>query len=39
MPQTDGLTFLSKMKETDPNLKSVTISAYENMDDIHAVMN
>jgi len=39
MPGMDGLTLLSKIKEIDPYLKSVIISAYGDMENIRTAMN
>src|SRR5260370_2576933 len=39
MPVMDGLTLLSKVKEIDPLLRTVMISAYGDMPNIRAAMN
>ncbi len=39
MPEMDGLTLLSKIKEEHHLLKSVIVSAYGDMDNIRAAMN
>src|ERR1044071_1341635 len=39
MPEMDGLTLLSKLKEVNPLLKSVIVSAYGDMDNIRTAMN
>lgn len=39
MPEMDGLTLLSKIRESRPVLKSVIISAYGDMDNIRTAMN
>lgn len=40
MPQMDGLTLLSKLKElNNPGLKTVIVSAYGDMDNIRTAMN
>lgn len=40
MPEMDGLTFLSKLSETAyPNLKTVMVSAFNDMDNIRTAMN
>ncbi|MGB7842572.1 MAG: adenylate/guanylate cyclase domain-containing protein [Salinimicrobium sp.] len=39
MPEMDGLTLLSKIKETNSLLKSIIVSAYGDMDNIRIAMN
>lgn len=39
MPEMDGLSLLSKIRESRPVLKSVIISAYGDMDNIRTAMN
>jgi len=39
MPEMDGLTLLSKLKEQNGSLKSVIVSAYGDMDNIRTAMN
>jgi class 3 adenylate cyclase/FixJ family two-component response regulator len=39
MPEMDGLTLLTKLKEINPLLKSVIVSAYGDMDNIRTAMN
>lgn len=39
MPEMDGLTLLSKLKEQSPIIKSVIVSAYGDMDNIRTAMN
>ena len=39
MPEMDGLTLLSRIKEMNPLLKSVIVSAYGDMDNIRTAMN
>lgn len=39
MPEMDGLTLLSKLKEQSPLIKSVIVSAYGDMDNIRTAMN
>lgn len=39
MPEMDGLTLLSKLKESNPLIKSVIVSAYGDMDNIRTAMN
>ncbi len=39
MPEMDGLTFLSKLKEIKPDLKAVIVSAYGDMKNIREAMN
>ncbi len=39
MPEMDGLTFLSKLKEIKPELKAVIVSAYGDMKNIREAMN
>ena len=39
MPEMDGLTFLTKLKELDPVIKAVIISAYGDMENIRTAMN
>ena len=39
MPEMDGLTLLDKLREVDPNLKAVVISAYGDMKNIRTAMN
>lgn len=39
MPEMDGLTFISKLDEINPMLKTVMVSAYGNMKNIRAAMN
>jgi len=39
MPEMDGLTLLTRIKEVNPILKSVIISAYGDMDNIRTAMN
>ena len=39
MPEMDGLTLLQQIPSVDPNIKSVIISAYGDMENIRAAMN
>lgn len=39
MPEMDGLTLLSRIKETNSLLKSIIVSAYGDMDNIRIAMN
>ncbi len=39
MPEMDGLTFLSKLKEIKPEMKAVIVSAYGDMKNIREAMN
>lgn len=39
MPEMDGLTFISKLDEINPMLKTVMVSAYGNMKNIRVAMN
>ena len=39
MPEMDGLTLLSKLKELSPIIKAVIVSAYGDMDNIRTAMN
>lgn len=39
MPEMDGLTFLSRLNETCPLVKTVIVSAYGDMDNIRTAMN
>lgn len=39
MPGMDGLTFISKLKEINPRIKTVMVSAYGNMENIRKAMN
>lgn len=39
MPRMDGLTLLSKVKESNPLLKTVIISAYSDLENIRTAMN
>jgi two-component system, NtrC family, sensor kinase len=39
MPEMDGLTLLNKLSEVDPNLKTVVLSAYGDMNNIRKAMN
>ena len=42
MPEMDGLTFLSKLNDNDqknPNLKTIMVSAFNDMDNIRTAMN
>jgi len=39
MPEMDGLTLLEKIKEINPTLRSVMLSAYGDMSNIRAAMN
>ena len=39
MPQMDGLTLLQQIPEVDPNIRSVIISAYGDMQNIRTAMN
>lgn len=39
MPQMDGLTLLTELKEKNPLLKSVIVSAYSDMENIRTAMN
>jgi class 3 adenylate cyclase/FixJ family two-component response regulator len=39
MPEMDGLTFLTKLSESSPMIKTVMVSAYGDMDNIRTAMN
>ena len=39
MPEVDGLTLLKKIKETNPMIRSIMLSAYGDMPNIRAAMN
>jgi DNA-binding NtrC family response regulator len=39
MPEMDGLTLLQKIKEINPMMRSVMLSAYDDMSNIRAAMN
>lgn len=39
MPEMDGLTFLTKLNESSPLIKTVMVSAYGDMDNIRTAMN
>ncbi|MFN0214179.1 MAG: PP2C family protein-serine/threonine phosphatase [Saprospiraceae bacterium] len=39
MPEMDGITFISKLDEINPRLKTVMVSAYGNMKNIRSAMN
>jgi adenylate cyclase len=39
MPEMDGLTLLSRLKESNPLIKSVIVSAYGDIDNIRTAMN
>ncbi len=39
MPQMDGLTLLEQIPKVDPNVRSVIVSAYGDMDNIRTAMN
>ena len=39
MPQMDGLTLLEQIPKVDPNIRSVIISAYGDMENIRTAMN
>src|SRR4029079_12140076 len=39
MPEMDGLTLLSRLKEMSPLIKAVIVSAYGDMDNIRTAMN
>ncbi len=39
MPEMDGLTLLSRLRESNPLIKSVIVSAYGDMDNIRSAMN
>ena len=39
MPEVDGLTLLKKIKETNPLIRSIMLSAYGDMPNIRAAMN
>ena len=39
MPQMDGLTLLEQIPEVDPNIRSVVVSAYGDMQNIRTAMN
>src|SRR5687768_5522924 len=39
MPEMDGLTLLNKLKELNPLIKAVIVSAYGDMDNIRTAMN
>ena len=39
MPKMDGLTFISKLKEINPMIKTVMVSAYGNIENIRKAMN
>lgn len=39
MPEMDGLTLLEKLREVNPNFKSIVISAYGDLENIRSAMN
>ena len=39
MPEIDGLTLLNKLRESNPLVKTVMVSAYGDMDNIRTAMN
>ena len=39
MPQMDGLTLLQQIPKVDPNIRSIIVSAYGDMDNIRTAMN
>ena len=39
MPQMDGLTLLQQIPKVDPNIKSIIVSAYGDMENIRTAMN
>lgn len=39
MPEMDGLTFIERLKDLDPTIKAVVVSAYDDMTNIRAAMN
>lgn len=39
MPEMDGLTFIERLKDLDPIIKAVVVSAYDDVTNIRAAMN
>lgn len=39
MPEMDGLTFIERLKDLDPTIKAVVVSAYDDTTNIRAAMN
>ncbi|HEY9669683.1 MAG TPA: response regulator, partial [Coleofasciculaceae cyanobacterium] len=39
MPEMDGLTFIERLKDLDPTIKAVVVSAYDDSTNIRAAMN
>jgi PAS domain S-box-containing protein len=39
MPEMDGLTFIERLKDLDPTLKAIVVSAYDDVTNIRSAMN
>lgn len=39
MPEMDGLTFIERLKDLDPTMKAIVVSAYDDATNIRAAMN
>jgi PAS domain S-box-containing protein len=39
MPEMDGLTFIERLKDLDPTIKAVVVSAYDDVKNIRSAMN
>ncbi|AFZ20225.1 hybrid sensor histidine kinase/response regulator [Allocoleopsis franciscana] len=39
MPEMDGLTFIERLKDLEPNIKAVVVSAYDDVTNIRSAMN
>lgn len=39
MPEMDGLTFIERLKDLDPTIKAVVVSAYDDVTNIRSAMN
>lgn len=39
MPEMDGLTFIARLKDLDPTIKAIVVSAYDDVTNIRSAMN